>query len=36
MRDDDWTCLGAMIVGLSAMGALALYVHIIGLVLERG
>ena len=36
MRDHDWTSLGAVIVGLSAMGALALYVHIIGLVLERG
>lgn len=23
MRDHDWTCLGAVIVGLSAMGALA-------------
>jgi hypothetical protein len=36
MKDRDWTCLGAVIVGLSAMAALALYVHIIGLVLERG
>lgn len=36
MKDHDWTSLGAVIVGLSAMAALALYVHIIGLVLERG
>ena len=36
MKDRDWISLGAVIVGLSAMAALALYVHIIGLVLERG
>ena len=36
MRDRDWTSLGAVIIGMSAMGALALYVHIIGLVLEQG
>lgn len=36
MKDHDWASLGAVIVGLSAMAALALYVHIIGLILERG
>jgi len=29
MKDHDWTCLGAFIVGISAMATLAFYVHII-------